>query len=85
MWWQHLAGLLWISKMKNLANDISKGWDLLTVKDIWNDGEFVFPSYMGSMQNLVSKQLSSSLIRLKGTLTLFYKFSGEITYQASLL
>jgi hypothetical protein len=31
--------------MRNLANDVSQGWDLLMVKDILNDGQFIIPSY----------------------------------------
>ncbi len=45
MRWQHLEGLLLNSQMRNLANDVSQGWDLLTVKGISNVGQFIIPLY----------------------------------------
>jgi hypothetical protein len=44
MRWQYLAGLLLISEMRNLANDVSQDRSKFNSQDIWSDNNLTFPN-----------------------------------------
>ncbi len=42
MRWQYLAGLLLVSEMRNLANNVSQDRSKFNSQDIWSDNNLTF-------------------------------------------